>query len=325
MIIYCLWMDFLLRHDFGLNNSKIWENVLPYILMIFLQMEDEPPDFVGLSKPNKAASNNQKIPHMYRQDVVKSNSSGMIGIVTEVAGDTDSDSSTTDGEDWDSDDEDDNGENEEEDSDGNSKANGVSDVESGGGESGPLPANQLRVLWMDETESTISLNDVAVVDRGFLHGGFVAIALDPTGQVGVVVNVNTSVDLLSFDGSIMKNISSKNLKRIRDFTVGDYVILGPWLGKIEDVLDDVIVLFDDGSVCKVPKVEPLKLKPISKNILEDGHFPYYPGQRVRASSSVFKNSRWLSGLWKPNQLEGTVTKVTVGSVFIDWITSASFG
>lgn len=111
--------------------------------MIFLQMEDEPHDFVGLSKPNKAASNNQKIPHMYRQDVVKSNSSGMIGIVTEVAGDTDSDSSTTDGEDWDSDDEDDNGENEEEDSDGNSKANGVSDVESGGGESGPLPANQL--------------------------------------------------------------------------------------------------------------------------------------------------------------------------------------
>ncbi|KAG6709225.1 hypothetical protein I3842_06G120900 [Carya illinoinensis] len=281
-----------------------------------------------VSKPNNADSNNQNIPHMYRQDVVKSNSSGMIGIVTEVAGDTDSDSSINNDEDEDddSDDEDNNGENEEEDGDGNSNANGDSDGEGGGGESGPLPADQVRVLWMDKTESTISLNDVAVVDRGFLHGDFVATALDPTGQVGVVVNLSTSVDLLSSDGSIMKDISSKDLKRIRDFTVGDYVILGPWLGKIEDVLDNVTVLFDDGSVCKVPKVEPLKLKPISKNILEDGHFPYYPGQRVRASSSsLFKNSRWLSGLWKPNRLEGTVIKVTVGSVFIDWITSASYG
>ncbi|KAL0386858.1 UNVERIFIED_CONTAM: putative ubiquitin-conjugating enzyme E2 23 [Sesamum radiatum] len=52
------------------------------------------------------------------------------------------------------------------------------------------------------------------------------------------------------------------------------------------------------------KADPLHLKPIGKNILEDGHFPYYPGQRVKAtSSSVFKNSRWLSGLWKANRLE----------------------
>ena len=70
----------------------------------------------------------------------------------------------------------------------------------------------------------------------------------------------------------------------------------------------------------------MNLKPISKNILEDGHFPYYPGQWVRASSSsVFKNSRWLSGLWKANRLEGTVTKVTVGSVFVYWIASAGYG
>nr|POF03338.1 putative ubiquitin-conjugating enzyme e2 23 [Quercus suber] len=101
---------------------------------------------------------------------------------------------------------------------------------------------------------------------------------------------------------------------------------GPWLGRIDDVLDNVTVLFDDGFVCKVSKAEPLRLKPISKNILEDGHFPYYPGQRVRASSSsVFKNSRWISGLWKATRLEGTVTKVTVGSVFIYWIASAGYG
>ncbi|MCI28597.1 ubiquitin-conjugating enzyme E2, partial [Trifolium medium] len=168
----------------------------------------------------------------------------------------------------------------------------------------------------DESESTQNFSDVEVIDRGFLHGDFVAAASDPTGQVGVVVDVNMSVDLWVHDGSIVKEVSSKALKRIRDFTVGDYVVLGSWLGRVDDVLDNVTVLFDDGSVCKVSKADPMNLKPISKNILEDGHFPYYPGQRVRAkSSSIFKMARWLSGLWKANRLEGTVTNVTVGSVF----------
>jgi ubiquitin-conjugating enzyme E2 O len=59
-----------------------------------------------VSKPNDAASNTHNIPYIYRQDVVKSNRSSMIGIVTEVAGDTDSDSSITDDEDDDGDDDD---------------------------------------------------------------------------------------------------------------------------------------------------------------------------------------------------------------------------
>ncbi|KAK6143359.1 hypothetical protein DH2020_023707 [Rehmannia glutinosa] len=189
-----------------------------------------------------------------------------------------------------------------------------------------VAADQVRVLWMDGSETTQSTNDVEVVDRGFLHGDYVAAASDPMGQIGIVVDVNINVDLLTHDGSILRDKPSKDLRRIRDFTVGDHVVLGPWLGRIEDVFDNVTVQLDDGSVCKVMKADPLHLIPVGKNILEDGHFPYYPGQRVKASSSsVFKNSRWLSGLWKANRLEGTVTKVTVGSVLIYWIASAGYG
>ncbi|KAL5561223.1 hypothetical protein UlMin_030970 [Ulmus minor] len=277
-----------------------------------------------------------RIPYIYRQDVVR-RKDGIIGIVSEVAGDSDSDSSITDDEDDDSENDDGEEEEEEEEVDGDNEGEGGDESSNliGSGEknrnggnydNSPLPPDQVRVLWMDQTESTQSINDLVVIDRGFLHGDFVATASDPTGQVGVVVDVDISVDLLAPDGSIIKDVSSKDLKRVRDFTVGDYVVLGPWLGRIDDVLDNVTVLLDDGSVCKVMKAEPLRLKPLSKNILEDGHFPYYPGQRVRASSSsVFKNSRWLSGLWKANRLEGTVTKVSVGSVFIYWIASAGYG
>ncbi|KAL2996343.1 hypothetical protein AAZX31_10G267500 [Glycine max] len=280
------------------------------------------------SEVNEPGDNSYKesnTPHIYRQDVVKNTISGMIGIVTEVAGDSDSDSdsSVTDDE---NDTEDEDGDDEEGDGINNASRNSESNGAAGHCKTDALLADQLHVLWMDKSESTLNFSDVEVVDRGFLHGDFVAAASDPTGRVGVVVDVNICVDLLAHDGSIIKDVSSKNLKRIRDFTVGDYVVLGHWLGRIDDVLDNVTVLFDDGSVCKVSKADPLNLKPISKNILEDGHFPYYPGQWVRASSSsVFKNSRWLSGLWKANRLEGTVTKVTVGSVFVYWIASAGYG
>ncbi|KAL0412378.1 UNVERIFIED_CONTAM: putative ubiquitin-conjugating enzyme E2 23 [Sesamum radiatum] len=220
------------------------------------------------------------------------------------------------------------GSNEEDDveNDKNSGENAAENTDDNDYKHSPLTADQVRVLWMDGSETTESINDVTVVDRGFLHGDYVAAASDPTGQIGIVVDVNITVDLLTHDGSILKAKPSRELRRIRDFTVGDHVVLGPWLGRIEDVFDNVTVQLDDGSVCKVMKADPLHLKPIGKNILEDGHFPYYPGQRVKAtSSSVFKNSRWLSGLWKANRLEGTVTKVTVGSVFIYWIASAGYG
>ncbi|CAL1398049.1 unnamed protein product [Linum trigynum] len=277
------------------------------------------------------------VAYIYRQDVVKHKETGLIGIVDEVAGDSDSDSSITDDDDDDADEDD--GLDEDDDADGDGQddtADGCtnndnenSDQKKTGGnrKKGALQADQVRVLWMHEMEQVQSINDVKVIDRGFLHGDYVASASDPTGQVGVVVDINVSVDLLAPDGSVVNNVSSKGLKRVREFVVGDYVVLGPWLGRVDDVMDNVTVLVDDGSVCKVLGAEPLRLEPISKSFFdEDDHFPYYPGQRVRASSSsVFKHSRWLYGLFKPNRLEGTVTKVTAGSVFIYWIASAGYG
>lgn len=282
------------------------------------------------SNPDEVVSNSLNSSYIYRHDVVRSRYGDMIGIVTEVAGDSDdsdSDSSITDNEDEDDDEAHETGGNEEG-GDNYRDASESVDVnkDDNNYKSSRLPADQVRVIWMDDSETTQNVKDVAVVDRGFLHGDFVAAVSDPTGQVGVVVDVNISVDLLTTDGSVINDVSSRNLKRVKDFTVGDYIVLGPWLGRIDDVLDNVTVLFDDGSVCKVMKADPLRLKPVGKNIHEDVHFPYYPGQRVKASSSsIFKNSRWLSGLWRANRLEGTVTKVTVGSVFIYWIASAGYG
>lgn len=282
-------------------------------------------------KANGDARSSGGIPNIYAEDVVRSKTSNMIGIVTEVAGDLDSDSGLTDDSDDENDDNEDDDEDDAEDSENeeggiNDRSKDNHDEYEVGEKPGPLSAEQVRVLWINGAETAEDHNNLTVTDRGFLHGDYVASASDQTGQLGVVVDVNIMVDLSAPDGSTIVNISSRDLKRVRDFTVGDYVVLGPWLGRIDDVLDSVTVKVDDGSVCKVLKADPLRLKPITKNLLEDGHCPYYPGQRVRAtSSSVFKNSRWLSGLWKATKLEGTVIKVTVGSVFVYWIASAGYG
>lgn len=288
-------------------------------------------------------SRSNEHPNIYRHDVVRNNKTGSIGVVSEVAGDSDSDSEngTSDEEDEeddeDDDDDDDSEDNGGDDADeeegkkenvGHGDGNPASEKKTDGSyKCGTLEGDQIRVLWMDDAEPVQDVSNVTVVDRGFLHGDYVASAEEPTGQVGVVVDVDMSVDLLALDGSVHKDISTKELKRVRDFCVGDYVVHGHWLGRIDDVLDNVTVLFDDGSMCRVLRAEPHQLKPVStSNLEEDANFPYHPGQRVKASSSsVFKSSRWLSGLWKPNRLEGTVTKVTAGSIFVYWVASASFG
>ncbi|XP_073312323.1 probable ubiquitin-conjugating enzyme E2 23 [Primulina huaijiensis] len=288
------------------------------------------PDLSYENRPGEVLRNLQNVSYIYRHDVVSSKINNKIGIVTEVAGDSDSDSIVTDDDDEEDGDErdDEAGSKEEcyEERNKNSDENSTGKFGDNDSKHGILSVDQVRVSWLEESETKESTNDVTVIDRGFLQGDYVAGTLDPTGQIGIVVDISTTVDLLMHDGSVLKDQSSKDLKRIREFTVGDHVVLGPWLGRIEDVSDNVTVLFDDGSICKVMNADPLRLKPAGKNILEDGHFPYYPGQRVKASSSsVFKNSRWLSGLWKANRLEGTVTNVAIGSVFIYWIASAGYG
>uniref|UniRef100_A0A7N0UQ17 E2 ubiquitin-conjugating enzyme n=1 Tax=Kalanchoe fedtschenkoi TaxID=63787 RepID=A0A7N0UQ17_KALFE len=285
-------------------------------------------------KLDETENTSGNLPHIYRQDVVRCKNTGKIGMVMEVAGDTDSESDMSD-EDEDEDDQEEfeaedafdvnkseygDGENDDivEESPDEKESNGDDD-------DGPLLANQVRVLWLNDSENVHNINDVEVIDRGFLHGDYVASTLNPTGQLGVVVDVNITVDLLSFERSIISNISSKSLKRVRDFAEGDYVVLGPWLGRVDDVLDNVTVSFDDGAVCEVLKADPDTLIPVYNSNM-DGHYPYYPGQRVRStSSSVFKSSRWLCGSWKSNRKEGTVTNVSVGSALIFWIASAGYG
>jgi ubiquitin-conjugating enzyme E2 O len=169
---------------------------------------------------------------------------------------------------------------------------------------------QARNILSSLEETIGKIDDFLSFERGFIHGDIVCSATDPSGQTGRVVNVDITVDLESIQGKRIEKVNSKKLLKIRSISLGDHVVYGPWLGKVAKIIDDVTVLFDDGSKCSFVG-GPDKIIPLSPDVLEDSQYPYYPGQRVKVDFSTSK--------WNKKQDEGTVCGVSAGSVFVDWL------
>lgn len=175
-------------------------------------------------------------------------------------------------------------------------------------------------------ESIGKIDDFLSFDRGFTHGDMVCSVTDPSGQMGRVININLLVDLENIHGNIIRDVNCKNILKIRSISVGDYVVHGAWLGRVDKVVDSVTIVFDDGSKCEVIATDQEKLLPVFTNLLEDSQYPYYPGQRVRVRpSNVSKSVKWLCGAWRESQVEGTVCEVDAGLVYVDWLASALMG
>ncbi|KAG9448098.1 hypothetical protein H6P81_014226 [Aristolochia fimbriata] len=163
-------------------------------------------------------------------------------------------------------------------------------------------------------ESIGKIDDFLSFEGGFLPGDIVCSVEHPSGQMGRVVDLDMIVDLEAVSGALIKAVNSKRLLKFRAFASGDYVVCGQWLGKVVKVVDSVTVLFDDGAKCEIRVENPEILEPVSRNSLEDGQYPYYPGQRVRVRlPSMIKCG------YKTNQELGVVCHVEVGLVQVNWI------
>jgi len=181
------------------------------------------------------------------------------------------------------------------------------------------------VTILSSLEETIGkIDDFLSFERGFIHGDIVCSAADPSGQMGKVVNVDMLLDLENLQGEIITDVKSCEIQKIRSISVGDYVVCGPWLGKVDKIVDSVTILFDDGTKSEFTTMGPEKVIPLSPDLLEDSQYPYYPGQRVRVElSTVSKTARWLCGTWKGKRDEGTVCAVEAGLVYVDWVACAT--
>ncbi|KAJ9168853.1 hypothetical protein P3X46_020336 [Hevea brasiliensis] len=189
-----------------------------------------------------------------------------------------------------------------------------------------LYGGQAHSILSSLEQSLAKIDDFLSFERAFIHGDIVCPVADPSGQMGRVVNVKMYVDLENVHGKVIKNVDSKNLLKIRSMSVGDYVVHGPWMGRVDKVVDNVIIIFDDGTKCEVTAEDEEQLMPLSPNMLEDSIYPYYPGQRVQVRlSGVSKSTKWLCGAWKENRDVGTVYSVKAGLVYVNWLACAIVG
>ncbi|KAJ0259827.1 ubiquitin-conjugating enzyme E2 24 [Hirschfeldia incana] len=176
-------------------------------------------------------------------------------------------------------------------------------------------------------EETIGkIDDFLSFERGFMYGDIVRSATEPSGQSGRVINVNMSVNLESIHGKVVKEVDTKRLQKLRSISLCDYVINGPWLGRVDKIVERVSVTLDDGSNYEVLVSDQDKLVAIPPNMLEDSQYTYYPGQRVQVKlAHAARSTSWLCGNWRENQAVGTVCSVEAGLVYVEWVASIIMG
>ncbi|TVU17596.1 hypothetical protein EJB05_33640, partial [Eragrostis curvula] len=174
--------------------------------------------------------------------------------------------------------------------------------------------DKLAVLCVDGAIVYENASDLDVVDRSDTRpGDIVFSASDPGGQIGVVTKTTTSLDLVQLlaggePAVAARGVSPSERRRVRELSIGDYVVSGPWLGRVIVVSVDVDVLFDDGTICRIADAEG-KLENVDRSYVRAvmNSF-FYPGQRV-----------------KYTRFEGTVAKVEMGFVLVYWVASAELG
>ncbi|XP_074574557.1 putative ubiquitin-conjugating enzyme E2 24 isoform X2 [Curcuma longa] len=178
-----------------------------------------------------------------------------------------------------------------------------------------------RSILSSLDESIGKIDDFLAFERGFTIGEIVCSATDPSGQLGRVVDVDLVVDLETNSGALIRDINSKKLLRPRSFAYGDFVVCGPWLGRVERVYDAATILLNDGTKYEMVITDSKVLTPVSP-IIEDSTFPFYPGQRVKINLQPMSQSKlWLCGSLKANHNEGIIRNVEVGEVHVSWIAS----
>uniref|UniRef100_A0A1J3IYC4 E2 ubiquitin-conjugating enzyme n=1 Tax=Noccaea caerulescens TaxID=107243 RepID=A0A1J3IYC4_NOCCA len=185
---------------------------------------------------------------------------------------------------------------------------------------------QAQNIFSNLEETIGKIDEFLSFERGFMYGDIVRSSTEPSGQTGRVINIDMSVNLESIHGKIVKEVDTKRLQRLRSISLCDYVISGPWLGRVDKIVERVSVTLDDGSNYEVLVNDQDKLVALPPHLLEDSQYSYYPGQRVQVKlPHAPRSTTWLCGNWRENQVLGTVSSVEAGLVYVDWVASIIMG
>ena len=212
----------------------------------------------------------------------------------------------------------------------------------------PTPGYYL-LSWISKPQAVLVREDrLDLLDRSLLFGDVVK--RDPQSSMsGTVVGLNTIVDMaplgpvspgfivdrmarltrtmdvdeqnssstsVRYDMSkILRNIPLAELTSPRDFMVGDIIIYRNWVGRIEDVTDEVHLLLTNGSVVipeETDEVEHVDLMLDEFNI----------GDFVKTMKGNLRRGEWRHGAYDPNvEPVGMVVCTQSIALDVDWLCS----
>ncbi|KAF9937602.1 hypothetical protein BGZ67_001059 [Mortierella alpina] len=186
--------------------------------------------------------------------------------------------------------------------------------------SGPLGLQQVVVHWCDgSAPQTLLEDDLVVADRSFSHGDVVKLSPNDI-MSGSVIGVKVELDLERVCPPMTKflGIDAQYVDFVQQFAVNNHIIYDGWLGVIEEVEDEVIVLLSDNSVCVIKNSDDLDLRDQIHD--QSCFFPDHlaPGHAVCGPSRIFKNARYIRGTYS-GQKSGYVARTEVTSITVNWL------
>ncbi|KAK7004416.1 E2/E3 hybrid ubiquitin-protein ligase UBE2O [Biomphalaria glabrata] len=194
----------------------------------------------------------------------------------------------------------------------------------------------VRVAWHPTgKETVVAENKVHLVDRSLMPGDIVRHLIQgQETQCGFVtdVDIRCNVHVLRTNKYIY-NINSKDLQPIQKFCSDQEVLFNSWLGRVENVNYELVIIFQDGAKCQVDEDDLFNFEDVSDKRSRHGEFSFchhYPGQELKGTMDNFSDAKWLHSTprycsrvankkGKTFNVLVTVEKIVTKSVEIQWV------
>ncbi|KAH9494433.1 hypothetical protein Btru_022138 [Bulinus truncatus] len=199
-----------------------------------------------------------------------------------------------------------------------------------------LQKGTVRVAWHPTgKETVVAENKVHLVDRSLMPGDIVRHLIQgQETQCGFVtdVDIRCHVHVLRTNKYIY-NINSKDLQPLQKFSGAQEVLFNSWLGRVENVNYELIVIFQDGAKCQVDEDDMFNFEDVSDKRSRHGEFSFchhYPGQELKGSMDSLSDAKWLHSTprfcsrvankkGKTFMVHVTVEKIVTKSVEVQWV------
>lgn len=193
---------------------------------------------------------------------------------------------------------------------------------------GKLPPGSAKVRWNSwnswENMCVELISDLTLVDRVFLLGDIVARANNQLGQTGVVTGMRMFCNCKRHDGSELHRVPTTLLQPLAACRPGALVVhqLAHWLGRVDEVYDNVQIQFNDGSICKILRTSADALSVHSPTMDEQTWF--WPSMSVSAGRDTLRRARWIKGSFRSLYVGqwATVIKVQAAQALVRWLAAA---